>query len=310
MMQRAAQLLGVVCCLACCSCRQSTSGGPPGGLPGQAQNPQSARGGESDSIPDPGDGREQNPDLSPGGGPPAVTEEDGIGNELTASAILLKSQSAYDQLKSYRGTIQVTNLLSASQPPETSSARVVFKRPQFIRIEGRTPPVTAGVPSSGTDFVILSDGAEAWDWWGLKQKRQVFTPSTGILDSMEGFSGVSRGASRTLPSILLKASKRTLLLSDRLLAAMAVGAVLEGQESIDGAPCYRVSSKHPSETYTFWVDRESFLLRKLQLERDPKQPIRFMPAMFSGAYSVNLVEHYTIEAINEELDDGLFSPSE
>ena len=282
-------------------------------LPGQPQNPPSARSGELDSTLASGDGREQNPDLSPGEGLPAVIKEDGIANELTASAILLQSQSAYDQLKSYWGTIDVTSALTAGEPPQRAEAQVVFKRPEFMRIDGKTTPVLPWDPTSQSDFIILSDGAAVWDWDELMQKTKVLTPSPGIVASLKKFTGVSQGASSTLPSILLKASKSTHpYLSDRLLAAMAVGAVLEGQESIDGAPCYRVSNQHVSGTYTFWVDRELFLLRKLQRERAPKQPIRFEPALFSGAYSVsvNVVEHYTIESINEELDDELFKPEE
>ena len=313
MMQRAAQLLAMVCCLACCSCRQPASGGPPGGLPGQPQNTQSARSGEApdalDSPADSGDGREQNPDLSPGEGPPAVVKEDGIENELTASAILLQSQSAYDELKSYWGTIDVTSALTAGQAPQRAEAQVVFKRPEFMRIDGKTTPVLPWDPTSQSDFIILSDGAAVWDWDELMQKTKVLSRSPGILDSLEKFAGVTQGASRTLPSILLKARTHPYL-SDRLLAAMAVGAVLEGQESIDGAPCYRVSNQHVSGTYTFWVDRESFLLRKHQVERDAKQIRRFTGARFSRLYSTNTIEHYTIESINVELDDELFKPEE
>ena len=45
-------------------------------------------------------------------------------------------------------------------------------------------------------------------------------------------------------------------------------ARLEGQESIDGAPCDKVSIAVPHDKKTFWVDTKTFLLRRYSRERD------------------------------------------
>ena len=77
--------------------------------------------------------------------------------------------------------------------------------------------------------------------------------------------GLMQGFAGAMPQVLL-------LLADEPMKALlrdAVGdPVLSESGQIDGRNCYRVEIKRPDGTTTFWVDQETFILRRVVLPTD------------------------------------------
>jgi len=202
---------------------------------------------------------------------------------------MFKCQQAYDETNSYVGTT-VVNFLTRFSPPETTKARVVFTRPNKIRIEA--------TDADGRPVLIISDGREVWTRWpvyGEMTRRE----KRSIAQVIDGLGGPTRGATFTIPTILLKVKGSDVGWGSwgrkRLLEFYAGGAKLVGKERVLGKECYRIVSREFDRLTIFWIDTKTFLLVQMREEGKTPKGIPFIDT-----------ETFRIERLNTVLDDQLF----
>ncbi len=215
-------------------------------------------------------------------------------SQSVAAQIMLKCQQAYDEITSYRGTT-VVHFLSRFSSPETTQARIVFKRPNKICIEA--------TDATGDPVLIISDGREVWIRWpvyGRVDGEETRRKKESIARVISGFSGPTRGATFTIPAILLKVRGSDIVWGawkgKRFLEFHAGGAKIEGKERVLGKVCYRIVSRESADRLTiFWIDTKTFLL--VQMREEGKTP--------KGRPYID-TETFRIERLNMALDDQLF----
>lgn len=227
-------------------------------------------------------------------------------NELTGADILQRSHQAYAKLKTYKGTILSnsavgfgTNTLKLSL-----QAIIVFQAPAKFRFEGKD--------DNRDPYVIICDGKDTWSSPFVKGRKLHYElgKTAGIRDSLAEFLGATNSMTAMLPAILMQVAP-TLPRGKKLLPAFATKATLDGEETIDGHRCYRVVCERDVGRWTFWVDTEIFLFRRLERLKSPKH-MAFRRKGSSGHDAVDrissrrTIENYEIESIDAELDEALF----
>jgi hypothetical protein len=223
--------------------------------------------------------------------------------ERQGHRILLECHRAYAALESYVGIITADSVTTFDDGPfhRGFTLKVNFQRPNKIRLEGI-------LRHDAGKVVILSDGNITRSY-GLGDDG----PRASVADTMREWSGVTDSASLTLPSILLDIQWKRENFSlpyGSLLTAFATNAVLAGEEKIDNRPVYRVVCARDIGTWTFYVDKESLLIRVVQADTSPEQ-MRVHRSLGGGGYSgrirsMRCVQTFDVERVNVKLEDTIF----
>jgi hypothetical protein len=228
--------------------------------------------------------------------------------EMTGRDILLRSREAYDALTSYRGTIVVQGQYRyvGRTFTEPLNGSVSYSSPNRILISWRE-----GL--TGMSEQLVCDGERYW----APDTASAGSPvdSTGLKDLLVEWTGVSSGITTMLPAILLRSEfeQDTLFLpAGERLTAFAGDATLVGKETIDGHECYRVECNKDVASWTFWVDTESHLLRRVQETVTTKQMAVQRTRGGGGAsgeiVSYSISQAFTIDEIDGPIDQAQFSP--
>ncbi len=105
-----------------------------------------------------------------------------------------------------------------------------------------------------TNFVVWQSGASIKSWWSIRPEVRSFET---LDEALAGASGVSRGSSTQVPSMLfgdLHDSHRIQNLSQLALI---------GEEKVGGRLTYKIAGLDwRGHKMTLWIDKESFLLLK------------------------------------------------
>ena len=72
---------------------------------------------------------------------------------------------------------------------------------------------------------------------------------------------------------------------------------------IDGRDCYRVKFKGPDGAATFWIDQQTYVLRRIVL---PTERLREMMSQDGPISSVSVVADFTGAELNGEVDPKAF----
>lgn len=226
---------------------------------------------------------------------------------LTGEEVLLRSVKAYAKLRSYQGTVSVESRWAYKNEtggPSSAKVKITFSRPKHIRVEG--------VDSSGKNFTILSDGDKTWKSWEL-EKNGAFEEARSLKDALIEFQGVGLGACTKLSAALLPiewSRDRIFFPKGQLLSAFATQAKLEKEEKIKDQLCYRVVCERQIGTWTFWVDKDNFLLRQVKETTSPEQMAMQRKHGGGGAsgkiQSSTTTETFTIDWINRAVDKKNF----
>jgi hypothetical protein len=224
--------------------------------------------------------------------------------------ILLRSQQAYASLSSYVGTtlVEISGVFPSTTISGTATAKVTYLRPGKIRIEGKTTPIHPENPDSGAPFTIISDGKKVWKSWSVENSGQ-YRETTSLVEAIQSMAGVTQNAAKTIPMLLFQLQGLHHDQSSpkkQFLEVFADRAVVDGDERVKGKDCYRVVSSQPFGTWTFWIDSDHFLLRRLESKESNTQISSFTASKGSRAQSVVRKEIFTIEKVNIQLDDRLF----
>jgi hypothetical protein len=223
--------------------------------------------------------------------------------ESQGGKILLASDHAYARLQSYIGTVSLESVTDFERGPfrETRKLKVFFQRPGKIRLEG--------IVTNSGEFVILSDG-QATNVFGLGLDGTRNTVQDALLE----FSGVSLGTSEMLPSFLLETTWRRetfALPYGALLPAFATKASMTGEEKVGEHQCYRIVCSREIATWTFYVDKETLLIRRLDEDVSDRQ-MRVQRELGGGGFTGSIrstrdVQLFEVEQVNVKLDEAIFA---
>ena len=190
--------------------------------------------------------------------------------EPTPVAILRAMEKAYAGCRSYRDAGEVRTALvtdggrAGSERPFTT----VFVRSGRFRFQFTDP----GLGDRSSSYIVWSDGSQVRSWWDAKPG--VRQPGS-LQAALAPAAGISGGSSVRVPGLLMPEE-------------LGEGSLLIAPERIEdgtdrGAACYRVTGKSRKtpytlsmgarvltvrdETVTLWIDRATYLLRKVQETR-------------------------------------------
>lgn len=200
--------------------------------------------------------------------------------ELSATEILQKSLKTYGELQSYRGTCAVTNeqvsALGGGKPQHhVTNARATFdfQRGERLSIKGQN--------ILGNRFEALSTPDKTWIESTLnmtngalmsEQERKDARKILPSLQDAERFGEVTdalfsltNGAASVVPTLLMGDSPRNPL-------RRSFDATLLPAQKILGDDCYVVRHNFANLglVTTFWVDKQTFLLRRMQEEKSAR----------------------------------------
>ena len=206
--------------------------------------------------------------------------------ELSATEILQKSLQTYSEIQNYRGTCAVTSEKISTFGDNAPQHRVVnanatfnFKRGERLSVKGQN--------ILGNRFEALSTPDKTWFESGeagangapmtdrQKEDARVILPSladTELFDQVtSALFSLTEGAASVVPSLLMGDSPSNPL-------RRPPGATLLADQKILGDDCYVVRHDFAAAgvVTTFWVDKQTFLLRRMQQEQNMKfqgQPI-------------------------------------
>lgn len=182
---------------------------------------------------------------------------------MTNREVLEFSREAYQSLKSYHGTSEISDrstfpevippavrLEEPDYPTELlshSDAEIWFSAPDRLRVVGN---MSRDASDSAADpFELVCDGTSTWSRWSCSD--QEWEKEEGVDLAIGGFHGVSGGACTTIPRLL-----RGGRLSWDIRVDSGEAEVVE----VAGHPAWRVHIVTEVGEVTHWVDRATGLL--------------------------------------------------
>jgi outer membrane lipoprotein-sorting protein len=173
-----------------------------------------------------------------------------------AAQLLVDVRAKYASLQSYSAvgdTVAGFTNASGASPEVRSTFTIKLARPQMYRIdwEQRLTSMKGSVWSDGESrFVTIAD-----------QTSQPADTGTAIAMA----TGVSGGAANTIPSIFFN-------LSANRIPRRSNGVAITGEERIDGDDCYVLKAASGNMETTFWVSKDSKLIRRVRTDSSGFKP--------------------------------------
>lgn len=166
-----------------------------------------------------------------------------------ASQIVDQMVAAYSKCHTYMDTGTVTTVFKSADDffTEVIQFSTVMARPSQFRFECTDD----GVPHSR--YVAWRKGAEVRTWWDLTQKAKQ-EDTLGL--ALAGATGIT-GSAHTVPALLMPDEVGPLLLTD------FVNATRGDDEDLGNHKCFTIETLDTGDTITFWIDQESFLIRRI-----------------------------------------------
>lgn len=198
---------------------------------------------------------------------PALLDASGRAEEPAAApvpqALLEGIRRVYVEAKTYRDTGVVTTtffkpdgavMMVSKKPFSTAFVRPDRFRFEYNEARGDGPP---------SRYLIARDAAgTVRTWWDA---RPGVKTGGSLTMALAGATGVSDGSANTVPSLLLR---------DQRLGDWTLGKSLELLDDAEtaGRRCHRIKHAVPplpgtpskGSVITYWVDAESFLLRRVE----------------------------------------------
>jgi len=177
----------------------------------------------------------------------SANKADDSATVLTAEQILSRMAETYAKCKSYRDSGVVKTLFISENRNHTNVEpfKTAFSRPDRFRYEY--------TEDEKLQYIVWSKGDEIKTWSFGKVKN-----AKSFSNAIAGATGSSSGSSLTIPALLLREKIRAKRLTDlenpKLLEEAKIGGVF----------CFRVSGKLVNSDTTIWIEKSSFLVRKIE----------------------------------------------
>ena len=166
---------------------------------------------------------------------------------LTPRQILARMAEVYANCTSYRDEGTVVSAF------EEISFATVFERPSRFRYE-----YTRSGARSDRYVIWRTAPGDAQSWWTIRSN----SPNQSMNMAIAAATGVSAATSHHIPRLLMpdEVGGFSFAVDDW------VDATTAQEESVNGRACYKLSGHYPlvpTALVTLWVDRETFLVRKV-----------------------------------------------
>lgn len=190
-----------------------------------------------------------------------------------AQVLVEKCRAAYANLKTYRGSVKTNDVsvVDGEKSDLGGTAQVVFERPNLLRIDGKL--------AGGGDYSILGNADGAWYRWPIENEGK-WQKADELSLAVASMTGVAGGAPTHISSLLLPA-----LGVDPF--RFGENAKIEGEEKIDGRLCIKITAHPKDETISWWIDKQTLLLRRVFASYDEKQS-----AAMSARADKDITEHF------------------
>jgi outer membrane lipoprotein-sorting protein len=177
--------------------------------------------------------------------------------KLSATSIVQKMAMRYPSVQSYRDDGVVLTYAPFNPRPDEIRFKTWFVRPGAFRFEWTAQPGAAFLKGVKNHFVIWSEGKHAYFY----DKYAGFPPTTekedSLADAIASATGVSGGASHTVPRLLMKTVPGFALTELKDLKSLGI-------EVFEGVRCHHLVGQHPHGygPMELWIGSNDFLSRK------------------------------------------------
>lgn len=168
-----------------------------------------------------------------------------------ARRVLDRMSSVYANCKTYQdsGVVKVLFVRDGGNHETERPFTTAFVRNDRFRYEFKD--------LVGSDhyyrYLIWSDGKDVRSWWDVKPG--IDKPSS-LNSALNDADGVSGGSARTIPAFLLPRQVWPHL-GDTIITVQLDDA------NLDGIECFRVTGKYANNPITLWIDKQSYLIRRI-----------------------------------------------
>jgi outer membrane lipoprotein-sorting protein len=193
------------------------------------------------------------------GAPPEAEEPKPATPE--AKDILDRMARAYAECRTYRDSGVVKTVFITTVGKQTRNRRTVEKpfTTAFVRPDRFRYEFTNG--DSEDRYLAWQKGEEVLVWWYAQPQVQK-EKSLGL--ALAGATGVSSGSAHTVPSMLLPEE-----VGGRRPEELP-GAKRIEDGRFDDADRYRIEGRYSSGPDTLWIDKKTYLLRRIDQQRSGK----------------------------------------
>jgi hypothetical protein len=225
--------------------------------------------------------------------------------------LLGKSRAAYAALTSYQGTTRTDNktlIDGQPMPGQSGTAKIAWEKPDLLSV--------TGTDASQYPYSILGNKQGAWYKWPLDNKGEWQERSLEL--GIASMTGVARMAPTTIPMLLLGKPDIAFRHSENI--------ALEKEDVLDGHPCFKLTAVGRESTRSWWIDKSSFLLRRIeesyselqsqkklaQLEASMKKFAAQNPQFDAADMHIDMTfvsdtQEFDIQGINQPIDAQVFA---
>ncbi|OHB73634.1 MAG: hypothetical protein A2V70_04720 [Planctomycetes bacterium RBG_13_63_9] len=213
---------------------------------------------------------------------------------ITAEDVLRQMIEAYKGASSYAdaGTVRLVAVRADEQMDETAKFSLTMARPNWFRAEAYEAMIVC-------DGKQLRAAIESLPNQVLGKEAPKQLSISSLYPDPVLAASVGQGFAGALPQV-------TFLFGDDPLGTLLEGAqetVLGEPGTVEGRDCHRVEITRPEGKAVFWVDKESFVLRRILF---PTGDLRSTLSRGGPVQSVSLVADFRNARLNEPIDPKAF----
>jgi len=167
-----------------------------------------------------------------------------------ARQIINRMTKTYAECKSYRDSGVVTTVFFEKSGERTveKSFTTAFVRPDRFRFEYKEQKTG----DQQSRYIVWSNGKEVQTWWDVKPGIE---KPESLGRALAGATGLSGGSAATVAALLTGAGWGNI--------TTIAGAKLLEDGKLDEVECYRVEGAFGNRPMTVWIDKTSYLVRRI-----------------------------------------------
>ena len=178
-------------------------------------------------------------------------------SEITSNELVERTRQAYARCSSYTdsGDVMISIFGGLAELEITGNFHTHLLRPNLFRIEYREKLPFARKESYYTVLKKNGEITSLWDVTGSKKSE------SSLSMALVGATGVTHGSAYTIPRLLFPTE-----LAGRELFDINIDNDVN-LVTFETAECYLLTGKSKTASYEITIDRKSFLIRKIVMER-------------------------------------------
>jgi len=179
--------------------------------------------------------------------------------ELTTEQILTKTTTTYEICHSYQDSGTVKSSTKDGGFSINGTFTTAFIRPARFRYEFKgTMIVSVKNPIRKRDihFIVWRQGKDTFEFYNLRNPS--FRKADSFEASIAGATGISGGLTTLITDLLLPTEFHPPF---KLTDSKENVRLKDGK--IHNRDCYRISGMHYGSKMTFWIDKQTFLIRRM-----------------------------------------------